>query len=130
MFTWSRFGGYEVSSKGDPRFSAFNALLPDGRSIEQHYQCDVKGFDPGGTNWRLGKGKPPLNTNLNLVDDYVKLWRKWSTLNIDLMRELYFLGKGYDYKLSDCFATTPVNQANALSIVLNELLEKSNGTKR
>lgn len=38
---WMRYGGYEVSTKGDPRFSAFNALLADGRSIEQHYQCDV-----------------------------------------------------------------------------------------
>src|SRR5690606_2260660 len=34
QFTWSRYGGYEVSSKGDARFSAFNARMPDGRSIE------------------------------------------------------------------------------------------------
>lgn len=54
MFTWSRRGGYEVSSKGDKRFSAFNAIMPDGRSIEEIYQCDCKHFDPGGTNWRLG----------------------------------------------------------------------------
>ena len=55
-FTWQRFGGYECGSKGDNRFSAFNAVLRDGRAIEQHYQCDVKGYDPGGKNWKLGKG--------------------------------------------------------------------------
>ena len=60
MFTWNRYGGYECSSKGDSRFSAFNAIMPDGRTIEQHYQCGVKGYQPGGTNWKLGKGKPPL----------------------------------------------------------------------
>ena len=41
-YKWARYGGYEVSSKGDKRFSAFNAYLPDGRSIEQVYQCDIK----------------------------------------------------------------------------------------
>ena len=59
-FTWARHGGYEVSSRGDRRFSAFVARLPEGRTIEAVYQCDIKGYDPGGTNWRLGKGKPPL----------------------------------------------------------------------
>ena len=56
LITWSRFGGYECSSKGDARFSAFRARMPDGRSIEEWYQCDVKGYDPGGTAWRSGKG--------------------------------------------------------------------------
>lgn len=130
MFQWSRFGGYEVSSQGDYRFSAFNALLPDGRSIEQHYQCCVKGYDPGGTNWRLGKGRPPLNKNTNLLEDYTDLWRQWSRLNLPLMRDLYYLAKGFNYVLSDRFATTPVNQANALAVVLNELIEDSNATKR
>jgi hypothetical protein len=42
MVKWSRTEGYEVSSVGDWRFSAFNAILEDGRSIECHYQCCVK----------------------------------------------------------------------------------------
>lgn len=41
VFTWVRRGAYEVSSVGDKRFSAFNAIMPDGRSIEQIYHCDV-----------------------------------------------------------------------------------------
>lgn len=44
MYTWSKNDGYECSSAGDFRFSAFYAIMPDGRSIEQHYQCDVKGY--------------------------------------------------------------------------------------
>ena len=43
MVKWSRFGGYEVSSKGDVRFSALYARFPveyfNGRTIEQIYQC-------------------------------------------------------------------------------------------
>lgn len=49
QFTWARRGGYEVSSKGDKRFSSFCAIMPDGRSLECHYQCDIKGYDVGGT---------------------------------------------------------------------------------
>lgn len=42
-YSWGRRTrpGYEVSSKGDKRFSALFAKMPDGRSIEMHYQCDV-----------------------------------------------------------------------------------------
>ncbi|GIV03811.1 MAG: hypothetical protein KatS3mg015_2641 [Fimbriimonadales bacterium] len=122
-FTWKRYGGYEVSSRGDKRFSAFNAILPDGRSIEQHYQCDVKGYDPGGRNWRLGKGRPPLDPSTDLWKEYLKLWRQWAEYNLPLMRELYHAAKNAGGVLSDRFATTPVNQANALATILNELCE-------
>lgn len=124
VFTWSRFNGYEVSTKGDKRFSAFTAIMPDGRTIEQHYQLDIKGYQPGGTDWRLGKGKPPINKDVNLFLLYTDLWRNWAYRNLNLMRELYFLGKSKNYILSDCFATTDVNQAHALSLILNELLQK------
>ena len=35
IYTWSRYSdnGYEVSSKGDKRFSAYNAILPKGTEI-------------------------------------------------------------------------------------------------
>lgn len=121
MFKWSRYGGYECSSRGDARFSAFNARMPDGRTIEQHYQCDVKGYQPGGANWRLGKGKPPLQ-EVDLWGEYLALWRRWAQQNLPLMRELYTLAKK-DKVLSDRFATTDVNQAHALATILNELIE-------
>ena len=123
MFTWSRYGGYECSSRGDSRFSAFNARMPDGRTIEQHYQCDVKGYQPGGTNWRLGKSKPSLR-QVNLWEEYLTLWRIWATANLPLMRELYVAAKSTKV-LSDRFATTDVNQARALATILNELCEKA-----
>ena len=126
MFIWKRKHptGYEVSSKGDKRFSAFNAILQDGRSIEMHYQCDIKGYDPGGSNWRLGKGKAPLNKSINLLEEYVNLWRVWAKDNLPMMRELYRKAIAHDSTLTDCFASTEVNQAHALSVVLNELVSK------
>jgi hypothetical protein len=123
IWTWQRFGGYEVSSKGDKRFSAFNAILEDGRSIEMHYQCDIKGYDVGGTNWRLGKGKPAKNPSVNLWESYLGLWKIWSARNPELIQELYDLTKN-ERILSDRFATTPVNQAHALSEILSESSQK------
>lgn len=121
IFGWSRFGGYEVSSRGDATFSAFYATMPDGRSIEQHYQCDVKGYDIGGTNWRLGKGKPPLKpmTKDELWHAYLGLWRTWAASNpqkIEYLREKARLNCNV---LSDRFASTPINQARALATILS-----------
>lgn len=131
MIRWVRrpekgFKSYEVSSKGDSRFSAFNAILHDGRSIEMHYQCDIKGFDVGGTNWRLGKGKPPIMdySEHSLLLSYIDLWKEWVDNNIPLMRELYRHAVNHDYTLSDCFASTHINQAHALSLHLNRLCER------
>lgn len=122
MFKWGKkFNGYEVSSRGDRRFSAFNAYLEDGRTIEHHYQCDVKGYDVGGKNWKLGKGKPPLDTSKNLWEEYLKLWRRWAKINPDLMEELRAVAKLYGYTLTDMFAKTEVNQAKALATILNEM---------
>lgn len=118
-FYWHKSKGYECSSKGDKRFSPFFAILEDGRSIEVHYQCDVKGYDVGGTDWKVGKGKPPL-TDINLFEAYLDLWKQWAKNNPDLIEELRQLAKQHNYMLTDRFATTEINQANALSIILNE----------
>ena len=47
--TWAKSdpNGYEVSTKGDDRFSALRAKLNDGRTIEEAYQLDVKGYRKG-----------------------------------------------------------------------------------
>ena len=119
-FGWARFGGYECSSMGDPRFSAFGAWLEDGRSIECHYQCDVKAYDPGGTNWKLGKGRPPRDRSIDLWEAYLDLWRRWARLNPRMMAQLRTLALENGNMLSDRFATTPVNQARALATLLNE----------
>lgn len=124
QFHWSPSGeGYECSSRYDKRFSAFYAKMPDGRTIEQHYQCDVKGYDVGGTNWRLGKGKPPLHdiSEEELLRAYVQLWREWTWTHRKEMLELYYRASHFGGCLTDAFATTRVNQAHALSILLNEI---------
>lgn len=123
MFTWKRYGGYEVSSQGDRRFSAFNARLADGRSIEEHYQCDIKGYQPGGTNWRLGKGKPPLDPTTDLWPAYLQLWADWAKQpgSRELLQDLAAKALPFNGALSDRFATTPVNQAHALAVILNAI---------
>lgn len=119
MYRYSRHEGYEVSSKGDRRFSAFYARMSDGRSIEEHYQCDVKGYDPGGTNWRLGKGKPPLDRSLDTWQAYLALWKCWAEANPRLIDELRKRADENGRVLRDRFASTPVNQARALAAILN-----------
>ena len=120
-YTWARYGGYECSSKGDKRFSAFCAIMPDGRTVEQHYQCDVKGYDVGGTDWRLGKGKPPLKpmSKDDLYQAYLSLWKVWAMNHKNLLTELAQKAKEHNYVLSDMFATSEVNQAHALADCLN-----------
>jgi hypothetical protein len=120
---WARFasGGYEVSSQGDRRFSALYAQLADGRTIEQAYQLDVKGYRRlGATDWRDGKGRPPLDplTRDQLWDAYLALWRQWAAENPDLLGDLRRRAAGRT--LTDKFASTPISQARALAILLDE----------
>lgn len=122
MINWSRYGGYEVSSKGDKRFSAFVAKMPDNRTIEAWYQCDVKAYSPGSSNWRLGKGKAPClpYEPSQLYQAYLGLWRIWAVHHPELIMELKQLATENGHQLSDRFATTEVNQARALAQILNE----------
>ena len=118
---WSPKGGYECSSKGDKRFSALFAVMPDGRTLEQHYQCDIKGYDVGGRNWRLGKGKPPLDKTKDMWAAYLNLWKQWADANPELIQELIGHAEANNHTLSDMFASTSVNQARALAEILNSL---------
>lgn len=123
IFRSIKRGGYEVSTKGDKRYSALCARLGDGRTIEMHYQCDIKGYQPGGTDFKLGKGKPPL-VNISqedLYNQYKALWTEYFCLNPQLLDELMKLAKEYDYCLTDCFARTEINQARAISDILNDI---------
>lgn len=122
-FTWSRKGGYECSSYGDTRFSALYAIMPDGRSLESHYQCDSKSIDVGGEDWRLGKGKPSLNPRHQdrslQYQDYKDLWRIYLSVNPELLEVLRELAVANNNCLSDKFATSDINQARALADILN-----------
>ena len=122
-FTWSRYpvsgkANYEVSSQGDTRFSALNARLKDGRTIEEAYQLDVKGYRSQGDDWRLGKGKPPLNpmSQQESYQKYEELWDQWANENPELINELAQASRGKT--LTDKFAATDISQARALASVL------------
>lgn len=84
-----------------------------------HFQCCVKAYDPGGTNWRLGKGKPPLDPSIDLWSEYLDLWKRWSLMNPSLLKELRELAKTKGNVLSDVFANTDISQARALAEILN-----------
>lgn len=84
--------------------------------------CDVKGYDIGGTDWKKGKGKPTLfpYPDDHLWQMYLALWRVWAINNSHLMLELCKIVEEHNHRLSDCFATTDINQARALATILNE----------
>lgn len=108
--------GYEVSSKGDKRFSALYARFKDGRSIEEAYQLDVKGYRVQGNDWRCGKGKPPL-VDIDLWPAYLALWTQWANENPLLIEDLRHEAQGKI--LTDMFASSPISQARALAQILN-----------
>jgi hypothetical protein len=140
QYTWCRRVNkgepyFEVSTAGDKRFSALNAKLQDGRTIEEAYQLDIKGYRTISQNWKDGKGKPPLNYDAipqvsrsgsellheRLYDAYFLLWKKWAEENPELIQELSELSTGKT--ITDCFANTPVSQARALCDILNNRLK-------
>ncbi len=119
--TWARFAmpGYEVSSAGDRRFSALVARLADGRSIEEAYQLDVKGYRAtGARSWRAGKGRPPLApmSHAAMWLAYLDLWQQWARENPALIADLRRRSAGLP--LTDRFAATGVSQARALATIL------------
>lgn len=120
-YPWSRFAsnGYEVSSAGDKRFSALFARLKDGRSVEEAYQLDVKGYRAtGASSWRAGKGKPPLRAldRDQLWAEYLALWQLWACENPSLVADLRQCAGGRP--LTDRFASSPISQARALAAIL------------
>lgn len=125
MYDWSRYPkkgqpSYEVSSAGDKRFSAMWARLSDGRTIEQAYQLDVKGYRKFGNDWRLGKGQPPLQpmTAEEIWEAYKGLWLQWARENRSTVAELADLALGK--VLTDKFATSAVSQARAWAEILTD----------
>lgn len=125
---WSKDIGYEVSTKGDRRFSPFFATLSDGRTIEEAYQLDIKGYRRYSNDVMLGKGKPPLYeiSKEQLYKEYRKLWLQFANENKGLIIELLEIVKENNYMLKDRFAQTEINQARALADILNALIRRNN----
>lgn len=102
--------------------------MPDNRTIEQWYQCDVKGYDPGNIDWMLGKGQPALipYKGDSQWQMYLALWRIWAIHNSHLVVSLFQKLHEHEDTLTDMFATSDINQARALAIIINEwILEES-----
>lgn len=119
MYTWKRKhkNGYEVSSKGDKRFSAFYAKLNNGKSIEYIYQCDIKGYN----SIKEGKGQIPLIEHEDIYQEYKNAWKEFFYQNTELLMELHqHLKKHNITVITDMFANSPINQARAISDILNE----------
>ena len=106
--------GYEVSSKGDKRFSALYARLPDGRIIEDAWG-QAKGYADG----RAAKGKPALTPDFDYWGTYKGLWQQFADANPQLMTELAQASQGRP--LVDRFAKTENNQARALAEILQSM---------
>ena len=126
-YTWDRYPNgkpnLEVSSHGNAfskQFSAFIAKLSDGRTIEEAYQLDVKGYRTQGNDWRLGKGKPPINGKSpeELWIAYKDLWKQFFKENPALFAQMKVEAKGK--VLTDKFAKSAVSQARAIAELLNE----------
>ena len=122
---WSRYSnnGYEISSVGDRKYSARYAKLKDGRTIEDAYQLDVKGYRKLGYDWLQakrdhGKNAPNFLTKEQLWSSYLALWKQWAKENPILIQELY--QKTKNKVLTDKFASSQVNQARALAVILTE----------
>ncbi|MCB0479703.1 MAG: hypothetical protein KDC84_16160, partial [Crocinitomicaceae bacterium] len=113
---WARKSnnGYEVSSKGNKKFSAFSARIKKrgNRTIEEIWQTDIKGY----STVKDGKGKPPRNKIS--FEDYKNLWREYFNENPNDLIEIAKLSDGKT--LTDQFANTENNQARAISEIINE----------
>lgn len=135
--TWGRSNpnGYEVSSRGDSRFSALYARFKantivegvnvGGRTIEDVYQSVIK---------RSGKNRPPAQDSIlykeglrgaeaedySYFRGYKPLWQEWASQNPELIEELTLtLIQQGKTTLTDQFAGTRVSQARALSDIIN-----------
>ena len=138
----SNSGTYEVSSRGDKRYSATEATFKPGTiikgqdvggyTIEEVYQTLLKEGTlrhfPKGVRKVQGKFLPSgflYNPSLTTAEDredfsyyegYLPLWQKWARQNPELIEELRVKSAGKT--LTDQFARTRVNQARALTDIL------------
>ena len=132
---WARTAenGYEVSTRGDKRFSALVATFNKGitidgvdvggRTIEDVYQSIIKKSRKGQTPSKDSKlYNESLKTkeereDFSYTEGYLPLWQEWAKQNPELIDELRIKAKGKT--LTDKFANTRVSQARALAEILN-----------
>lgn len=132
---WARTSdnGYEVSTRGDKRFSALVATFNKGtiidgvdvggRTIEDVYQSVIKKSRKGQAPAKDSKlYNESLKTkeereDFSYTEGYLPLWQEWAKQNPQLIDELRIKAQGKT--LTDQFANTRVSQARALSEILS-----------
>lgn len=115
---------YEISIDGDERFCPTLATLSDGRSVEEAFQLDVKGYRDLGNDWRQGVGKPSRRHTVDLWHEYKALWVCWSNENPGLIDSLATLAAGKC--LTNKYEVHQVSPTRALAEILNARLEPIN----
>lgn len=138
---WARTAenGYEVSTRGDKRFSALVATFKEGtiidgvdvggRTIEDVYQSVIKKSRKGQAPAKDSKlYNESLKTkeereDFSYTEGYLPLWQEWARQNPELMDELR--AKSAGKTLTDQFANTRVSQARALTDILNSTTSTS-----
>lgn len=146
QYQWARTSQnrYEVSSKGDSRFSALNATFKpgtilfghdvSGRTIESVYQHGVKQNDwTTDNNFKTGIPKSKEIIKGDTEDDsyrdgYLPLWQEWAKQNPEFIAELRQKAKGK--VITDMFANTRVSQARALTDILNSQQQTQQTTQQ
>lgn len=124
-WTGTAENGYEVSTRGDKRFSALTATFKEGtvidgvdvggRTIEDVYQSVIKKSRKGQAP---SEGSELYRTSVNsYTEGYLPLWQEWARQNPELMDELRARSAGKT--LTDQSADTRVSQARALAEILN-----------
>jgi hypothetical protein len=142
---WARTAenSYEVSTRGDKRFSALVATFKkgtvidgidvSGKTIEDIYQSVIKKSRKGQAPSKDSKlYNESLKTkeereDFSYTEGYLPLWREWAKQNPELMNELRI--KSYGKTLTDQFANTRVSQARALAEILNESISGTESVK-
>lgn len=120
---------YELSSDGDNRFSSRIAKFKDGRSVEEVFQLDIKGYGQIGKEWKNKRNQPSLipYTEEELYNAYKMLWRKWAIENKSVFNEIVDKVKE-GYVLSDKYAQTPnSSRMNRLQVLTELAQEEING---
>ena len=132
---WARTAenGYEVSTRGDKRFSALVAIFKEGtiidgadvggKTIEDVYQSVIKKSRKGQAPSKESKlYNESLRTkeereDFSYMEGYLPLWQEWAKQNPELIDELR--AKSAGKTLTDQFANTRVSQARALAEILS-----------
>ena len=110
MIRYSQHSGYDVSSKGDRRFSPEFNRTASGQSIQWHLENEIL----------VKHGK---NFSDEAYAAYYNIWRRWAERNYAKMAMLADLASRNDNTIRDSVTTGQMTHARVLAQLLNERAE-------